>query len=167
MRWIWIDRILELESGRRCVAVKNVSLAEDVLHDHFPASADLPAQPVMPNTLIIEGMAQTAGILVGKTGAFARNVILAKISRAAFEAPALPGDRLIFTATLERFDDAGAATTGTIEVDDPATGSRRPLGQVDLLFSHVSARDNADLPPENFVFTGPLMHLLELTVPGA
>jgi hypothetical protein len=37
MRWIWIDRIVALEKGRRCVALKNVALAEDVLHDHFPA----------------------------------------------------------------------------------------------------------------------------------
>ena len=38
MRWIWIDRIIELEKAERCVAIKNVSLAEDVLHDHFPAT---------------------------------------------------------------------------------------------------------------------------------
>ena len=37
MRWMWIDRILELDSNERLVAVKNVSLAEEYLHDHFPA----------------------------------------------------------------------------------------------------------------------------------
>ena len=66
MRWMWIDRIIELEKSKRCVAIKNVSLAEEVLHDHFPATDNRQAIPVMPNPLIIEGMAQTAGILVGR-----------------------------------------------------------------------------------------------------
>jgi 3-hydroxymyristoyl/3-hydroxydecanoyl-(acyl carrier protein) dehydratase len=65
MRWMWIDQILELEPGRRLVAIKNVTLAEEHLHDHFPAAGNLPPLPVMPASLIIEGMAQTAGILVG------------------------------------------------------------------------------------------------------
>ena len=66
MRWIWIDRILELQRGRRCVAIKNVSLAEEALQDYSPAGEGVsPAPPVFPNTLVIEGMAQTAGILVG------------------------------------------------------------------------------------------------------
>jgi len=79
MRWMWIDRILELEHGRRCVAVKNVSLAEEHLHDHFPGT------PVMPGSLMIEGMAQTAGILVGHARDFKEKVILAKIGKAVFE----------------------------------------------------------------------------------
>ncbi len=50
MRWMWIDRIVELAPGERLVAVKNVSLAEEHLHDHFPAdaAADESALPVMP-----------------------------------------------------------------------------------------------------------------------
>ncbi|MBN2446726.1 MAG: beta-hydroxyacyl-ACP dehydratase, partial [Phycisphaerae bacterium] len=60
MRWIWIDRFEVFESGRRAVAVKNVTLAEDHLHDHFPGF------PIMPASIMIEGMAQTAGILVGE-----------------------------------------------------------------------------------------------------
>ena len=61
MRWMWIDTVVAYEPGRRMVAVKNVSLAEEHLHDHFPD------QPVMPASLMVEGMAQTAGILVGST----------------------------------------------------------------------------------------------------
>ena len=57
MRWIWIDRFVEFESGRRAVAIKNVSLAEEHLHDHFPG------YPIMPNSLITEGLAQTGGLL--------------------------------------------------------------------------------------------------------
>ena len=59
MRWMWIDAITEYEPDKRLVAVKNVSLAEEHLHDHFSATETHPALPLMPNSLIIEGMAQT------------------------------------------------------------------------------------------------------------
>ena len=68
MRWIWIDKFIEFDSGRRAVAVKNVTLAEDHLHDHFPGF------PVMPASLMIEGMAQTAGVLVGEARNFEENL---------------------------------------------------------------------------------------------
>ena len=58
MRWIWIDKFIEFNSGTSAKAVKNVSLAEEHLHDHFPGFT------VMPNTLILEGLAQTGGLLV-------------------------------------------------------------------------------------------------------
>ena len=79
MRWIWIDAFVDFESGQRASAVKNITLAEEYLHDHFPG------YPVMPACLLIEGMAQTAGILVGESRSFAENVILAKIRKAEFE----------------------------------------------------------------------------------
>jgi len=64
MRWIWIDKFLEFKSGEFARAVKNLTLAEEHLHDHFPG------YPVMPASLIIEGLAQTGGILVGEARAF-------------------------------------------------------------------------------------------------
>ena len=60
MRWIWIDRFVEFVDGSHAKAIKNVSLSEDHLHDHFPGF------PVMPQSLMLEGMAQTGGILLGK-----------------------------------------------------------------------------------------------------
>jgi 3-hydroxyacyl-[acyl-carrier-protein] dehydratase len=161
MRWLWIDRILELEKARRCVAVKNVSLAEDVLHDHFPRTADRPATPVLPNTLIIEGMAQTAGILVGHANDFAEKVILAKISKAAFTAAALPGYTLRYTATIDRIDETGASTLGTVDRIDPATGAVVPLASIELMFSHIDRnRSGLAFPEHNFVFTEQFMDLL-------
>lgn len=161
MRWIWIDRILELERGSRCVAIKNVSLAEDVLHDHFPAQGGRAATPVLPNTLIIEGMAQTAGILVGHANDFREKVILAKIGRAEFHAAARPGFTLRYEATIDRMDDSGASTTGVVELLNPADGTSRRMAEIELMFSHID-RNRAGLafPEHNFVFTSQFMDLL-------
>ncbi|MEX0774326.1 MAG: hypothetical protein WD042_01290 [Phycisphaeraceae bacterium] len=169
MRWIWIDRIIELDKGLRCVAIKNVTLAEDVLHDHFPAVTDeagralRPAMPVLPNTLIIEGMAQTAGILVGHANDFREKVILAKIGKATFTAAAGPGHTLRYTATLERIDPSGAATHGVVELLDPAQPAAAPvpLATIELMFSHID-RNRAGLafPEHNFVFTGQFRELI-------
>ena len=161
MRWIWIARILELERGQRCVALKNVSAAEDVLHDHFPATASRPALPVMPNTLIIEGMAQTAGILVGHAGDFAEKVILAKIGKASFTAAARPGYTVPYTATMDHFDRSGAATSGIAELIDPHDRAEQPLAEINLMFSHVDQNiSGLEFPEHNFVFTSQFMDLL-------
>lgn len=162
MRWIWIDRILELEKGKRSVAIKNVSLAEEVLHDHFPATAARSPMPVMPNPLIIEGMAQTAGILVGHANDFREKVILAKIGKAIFTAAAWPGFTIRYTATIDRMDASGASTTGVVELIDPATGAVTPLATIELLFSHIDKnRAGLAFPEHNFVFTDQFMNLLE------
>jgi 3-hydroxyacyl-[acyl-carrier-protein] dehydratase len=57
MRWFWIDRFTEFVRHTRATAIKAVTLAEGHLHDHFPGA------PIVPATLILEGMAQTAGAL--------------------------------------------------------------------------------------------------------
>ena len=161
MRWIWIDRILELDRGQRCAALKNVSLAEDVLHDHWDTCAKHPTAAVMPNTLIIEGMAQTAGILIGHARDFREKVILAKISRARFTAVAPPGYTLRFDTSLERLDDHGASTSGTVTRINPANGKSVLLAKISLTFSHIDqSRSDHDLPEHNFVFTSQFMALL-------
>jgi len=161
MRWIWIDRILELEPATRCVAIKCVSLAEDVLHDHFPATDDHPATPVLPHPLIIEGFAQTAGILVGHTGGFKEKVILAKIGKATFSAVARPGCVLRFIADLERFDESGASAAGVVQRYDPATDQTVELARIEMMFSHVDRnRAGVAFPSHNFVFTEQFMALV-------
>lgn len=170
MRWIWVDRIIELERGSRAVAIKNISLAEEVLHDHFPPrrTADgvaiaRPALPVMPNPLILEGMAQTAGILVGHARDFAEKVILAKVGKATFHAAGLPGFTLRFTASIERIDTQGASTTGHVDLLDPAKPDAPAvrLADIDLMFSHIDQnRSGLAFPEHNFVFTDQFMNLL-------
>ncbi|MFN3168244.1 MAG: beta-hydroxyacyl-ACP dehydratase [Phycisphaeraceae bacterium] len=181
MRWLWLDRILELDKGTRCVAIRNVTAAEDVLHDHFapggaagtfnggptgcaPETAH-PAYPVMPNSLIIEGFAQTAGILTGHANDFKEKVILAKIGKAAFTGlAATPGYTLRHTASITHLDDRGASTTGTVELIDPADPSAEPreLATIDMMFSHIDQNmAGLQFPEENFVFTDQFMDLLK------
>lgn len=149
MRWIWIDAFTEFESRRRAVAIKNISLAEDYLHDHFPG------YPVMPPSLMIEGMAQTAGILVGEARDFTEKVILAKVQRAEFDDYGVPGDQLVYEASIESLDDAAAGIAGTVY----RRGSK--MGTISLLFSHVDrAMTDLALPEHNFVFNDQFLGLL-------
>ncbi len=149
MRWIWIDKFVEFEPGRRAVAVKNLTLAEEHLHDHYPG------YPIMPASLIIEGMAQTAGILVGQARDFREKVILAKIKKASFRDVARPGDQLRYEAVIEQIADQGASTRGTI------TRNGEPFGEVDLFFSHIDKNvSGLKFPEENFVFTDQFRSLL-------
>jgi len=165
MRWSWIDRIVAYEPGRRMVAVKGVSLAEDHLHDHFEDDERGIAKPVMPAALIIEGMAQTSGILVGAERRFREKVILAKISRAELSEDVGPGEVLRYDAELERIDDAGAATKGVVqrmrlEAGDGPT-PWETIGTIGLIFSHVDKNmAGLEFPEENFVFSGNFETLL-------
>ncbi len=150
MRWIWFDRFEEFVPGERAVAVKNVTLAEDHLHDHFPDF------PVVPASLMIEGMAQTAGILVGHARDFAEKVILAKVKKATFHEVIRPGDQIRFDARIEQIADAGASTHGEIRRGDEV------VGEVDLFFSHIDRNASGlAFPEENFVFTEEFMSLLK------
>ncbi|HEY3241982.1 MAG TPA: 3-hydroxyacyl-ACP dehydratase FabZ family protein [Phycisphaerae bacterium] len=149
MRWLWIDNFVEFESGVRATAVKNVTSAEEHLHETFPG------YPVMPPSLMIEGMAQTAGILVGEARQFTENVILAKIRRAEFDEYALPGDQLRYEARIESIDEKAAMTAGTVY------RNARKIGEVELVFSHVGKSGAAlGLPDWNFVFTDEFVNLL-------
>lgn len=153
MRWLWIDAILLHEPATRLVAVKNVSLAEDHLHQHFGDGEDGPAQPMMPASLMLEGMAQTAGILVGSVRNFSEKVILAKVTEASFNADVFPGQSIRYDASIDRIDDAGASTTGTISRFDHRGGGWIEIGRTEIIFSHVDKnRSGLDLPEHNFVF---------------
>jgi len=151
VRWIWIDRFEEFVPGRRATAIKSVSLAEEYLHDHVPGF------PIMPASLLIEGMAQTAGILVGQARQFSEKVILAKIRRAKFYQLVGPGRQVRFKAIIDQLSDAAASTTGQIYCDGEL------VGEVDLVFSHIDQNlSGLDFPQENFVFTEQFMSLLKL-----
>ncbi len=149
MRWIWIDKFIEFHSGKNAVAIKNVTLAEEHLHDHFPGF------PVMPETLMIEAMAQTAGILVGEAKNFKEKVILAKIKKAVFFDYVKPGDTIKLQAEIESITPEAASTAGRISC------SEKLIAEIDLMFSHIDQNlAGKKFPQENFVFTGTFESLL-------
>ncbi len=159
MRWIWIDKFELFEPGKRAVAIKNVSLAEDHLHDHFPGF------PVMPASLMIEGMAQTSGILVGAARDFKEKVILAKIGRATFHRLVRPGEQVVYDATIANVSEAGASIAGTIRSRIGVLDGRvheDPVGEVEMMFSHIDQNmAGMKFPEFNFVFNSEFMALFE------
>ena len=157
MRWLWIDCIIEHEADKRLVAIKNVSLAEDYLHDHIVDN-----KPIMPFSLMIEGMAQTAGILVGTTSGFKEKVILAKISKASLSCDVTAGDTIRYEALIDRIDTAGASTSGTIDRRVAGGEAWERIGRVELLFSHIDKNmAGTAFPEHNFVFSDNFKMILE------
>ena len=160
MRWTWIDRFVAFESGKSAVAVKNLSLAEDHFADHFPGF------PVMPAPLILEGLAQTGGILVGEANRYEKNVVLAKIT-AKFHREAMPGEQLTYTATLLDLNDTGARVSGTATINT-ATSAGELVAEAEIMFAHVTeAQLPPGLPDTKFVFSGELTHLLRMAESAA
>ncbi len=153
MRWIWIDKFVEFTSRTSATALKNVSLAEEHLHDLFPAF------PIVPHSLIVEGMAQTAGILVGEAHNFAGKIVLAKIGKAVFHRLVRPGETILFQATIDQISEQGASITGTVNVKEE-TGLAL-VAEIELMFSNVD-QNMAGLrfPEHNFVFTEQFTDLL-------
>jgi 3-hydroxyacyl-[acyl-carrier-protein] dehydratase len=128
MRWMWIDRFTEFHAGRRAVAIKNVSIVEEQMDDY------LPGFPMMPSSLILEGLAQTSGLLVAEHGGFLERVVLAKVGKAVFYRPAVPGDRLTYTAEVEVFQPDGAICKCTSHIEGQLQA------EVDLVFAHLDDR---------------------------
>jgi len=150
MRWIWIDRFTEFRRGEFARSVKQLSLAEDVFTAHFPE------YPVMPASLLLEGLAQTGGILVGEINDFKEKVVLAKITKAKFLREALAGDEIAFETTVLYVRPEGAAVRGRILANGEA------LGEAEITFAHLDqARSQQAFGDRNFVFTGELRSLLE------
>lgn len=140
MRWYWIDRFVEFHSGKYAKAIKNVSLAEDHLHDHFPY------YPMIPNALVIEGMAQTGGLLIGEHGHFQQKVVLAKVPKAVFHCEALPGETLIYTAKIEYVRDEGSMVSTTSYKGDQLHA------EAEIVFAHLNdARLGSLFDPATFL----------------
>jgi 3-hydroxyacyl-[acyl-carrier-protein] dehydratase len=127
MRWFWLDRFSEFVSGSHAVAQKCVSLSEDYLHDHWPG------YPVMPSSLIAEGMAQTSGLLVSEAYNFAELVVLAKFANCTFHEEARPGDTIRYQARIEQLKDAGASAVVTAHLGE------RPCADAEIFFARLSA----------------------------
>lgn len=156
MRWIWIDRFIEFEKGSHAKAVKNVTLAEEHLHDHFVGF------PVMPGSLMLEGMAQTGGILLGQVHDFQHVVILAKVPKLEFHSWATPGDTIVYTANLLEAREEGGMVSCTAHVGE------RLVAEAEIVFAHVdeAASGSGRIDQKNFVFSMSLLGVLDVGKAG-
>jgi 3-hydroxyacyl-[acyl-carrier-protein] dehydratase len=121
--FLWIDRVVELEPGVRCVAVKFVDPANPIFAGHFPA------KPILPGVLLIEAVAQTAGIMLGSAApqdsgrAGGQLALLAAVNRFKFLKPVTPGQEL--RIETKKLTDAGpmAYISGTVWVNGEIVAS--------------------------------------------
>jgi 3-hydroxyacyl-[acyl-carrier-protein] dehydratase len=92
--FLLVDRVLELIPNEKAVGVKNVTMNEPFFQGHFPGN------PVMPGVLIVEAMAQVAGVLAFKSGMEGTGVLFLSIEIVKFRKPIIPGDRIIFEVSV-------------------------------------------------------------------
>ena len=156
MRWRWIDKFVEFESGKFATTVKNVSLAEDQVDDYMPG------YPVMPHSLIIEGLAQTGGLLVSQLSDFERSVVLAKVAKAKFLFAPRPGDQLTYTAHIENIQPEGVRVACEVHAGD------RLQAEIDLYFAYFDNRDikRGQFIPADFLRMLRVFKLFEVGVDG-
>lgn len=96
--FLMVDRVISIAAGEKIVALKNVSINEPFFHGHFPL------KPIMPGVLVLEGMVQSGGLLLGQSLPRERHmsVCFSGIDNVRFRRPVTPGDTLVFTVEIER-----------------------------------------------------------------
>lgn len=107
MRFILIDKVISLKSGREIKAVKNVSLAEEYLADHFPAF------PVLPGVLLLEGLIESASWLVRDAENFAHSMVLLKQARnVRYKSFLAPGETIEYTVQTKTIEENVSSFVG-------------------------------------------------------
>jgi 3-hydroxyacyl-[acyl-carrier-protein] dehydratase len=107
MRFILIDKVVSLEPGKRIQAVKNVSLAEEYLADHFPTF------PVLPGVLLLEGLIESASWLVRESENFAHSMILLEEARnVKYKSFLAPGAQIEYTVEAKTIEENVSSFAG-------------------------------------------------------
>lgn len=110
--FLLVDRVLELEEGKKAVAIKNVSVNEEFFNGHFPG------YPIMPGVLIVEALAQVSAIvMLTKEGNEGRLGLLAGIDKCRFKRQVIPGDQLRLEVEITRVIGAIGKGKGIATVD--------------------------------------------------
>jgi 3-hydroxyacyl-[acyl-carrier-protein] dehydratase len=92
--FLLVDRVTDLTPGEKATGIKNVTINEPFFTGHFPNN------PVMPGVLIVEAMAQVAGILAFKSSSAGKTVYFMSIDKVKFRKPVIPGDQLRFEVAI-------------------------------------------------------------------
>lgn len=119
-----VDRILELEPGKRVVGLKNVTINEPFFQGHFPG------HPIMPGVLIIEAMAQTGGMLMMDQLTADKVVYFMALDRVKFRKPVLPGDQLHLEVTVLQISGSNCRMEGVAKVDGKVVAEGEMLARV-------------------------------------
>jgi len=107
MKYILIDKIIGLEKGRTIKTVKNVSLAEEYLADHFPVF------PVLPGVLLLEGLVESASWLVRDSENFAHSMVLLENARnVKYKSFLAPGEQIEYTVEAKTIEENVSSFTG-------------------------------------------------------
>ena len=112
--FLLVDKVVELEAGKRIVGLKNVTINEPFFQGHFPG------RPIMPGVLLLEVMAQVGGVLARKTmsGEGTPVVMLTGVEKAKFRKPVVPGDQLRVEVHLVRRKDPFWKMAGKIVIEN-------------------------------------------------
>lgn len=123
--FLLVDRVLEIHPGDSIRAVKNVTYNEPFFTGHFPS------RPLMPGVIVIEALAQTAGILsfvtAGVTPQEATPFYLVGLDKTRFRKPVAPGDQLLLSARLERSFKSARRFSATAFVGNHEVASARMM----------------------------------------
>ncbi len=144
MSYFMIDKVTELDTGENVRGVKNVTLTDEILHDHFPD------HPIVPCDLILESIDQLSGFLLEMTfikkGAPFRRALMMQVRNAKFYETCGPGDTLDVAVRIESLLDAAAEVSATVHV------SEKRVVRATLTFAMTEVRSERILDLRRYIY---------------